>query len=140
MKQAVIDTNVLVAAGINPSGTPAKVLAAVESLELQPVLSAEVISEYRDVLTRAHFGFKTEWISRLFDNFEALGLLLDPAPVNSASLPDPSDAPFIALARHAGCLVITGNAKHFPASAGVVVMTPAEWVVQQAERDSADSA
>lgn len=128
VKQAVIDTNVLVAAGINPSGKPGQVLAAVEQLILQPILSAEVIGEYRQVLTRPHFRFQPEWIDRLLDNFEALGVLLEPPPIDIAGLPDPTDAPFIALARYARCPVITGNAKHFPAKAGVVVLTPAGWV------------
>jgi len=131
VKQAVIDTNVLVAAGINPSGKPAQVLAAVEQLVLQPILSAEVMAEYRDVLARPHFRFQPEWIDRLLDNFEALGVLLEPGPIDTALLPDPKDAPFIALARHAGCPVITGNVKHFPAEAGVVVLTPAGWVAEQ---------
>lgn len=129
-KQAVIDTNVLVAAGINPSGKPGRVLAAVERLELQPVFSTDVIVEYRDVLMRAHFRFKSEWVHRLLENFELLGLRLEPPPIDTAGLPDPTDAPFIALARYAGCPVITGNVRHFPAAAGVVVLTPAGWVAQ----------
>jgi len=127
-KQAVIDTNVLVAAGINPAGKPAQVLGAVEQLILQPILSADVLAEYRQVLTRPHFRFQPEWIDRLLDNFEALGVLLAPPPIDTAGLPDPADAPFIALARHARCPVITGNVKHFPAKVGVVVLTPAGWV------------
>ncbi len=124
---AVVDTNVLVSAGINPSGKPGQVLAAVERLMLRPVISAHVMGEYRAVLTRPQFRFQAEWINSLLDNFEALGLLLEPAPINVAGLPDPSDAPFIALARHVGCPVITGNARHFPARAGIVVLTPAGW-------------
>ena len=131
VKQAVIDTNVLVSAGINPSGPPGRVLAAVERLELQPVISAEVMAEYREVLARPRFRFQPEWIDRLRDNLEALGLLLEPPPIDTTSLPDPTDAPFIALARYAGCPVITGNSKDFPVEAGVVVLTPAGWVVEQ---------
>lgn len=135
-KLAVIDTNVLVSAGINPSGKPGQVLAAVERLMLRPVISADVMAEYRAVLTRPQFRFQAEWINSLLDNFEALGLLLEPAPISVAGLPDPSDAPFIALARHAGCPVITGNAKHFPAKARVAVLTPAGWVAAQAVQNS----
>ena len=130
--QAVVDTNVLVAASINRSGNPGQVLAGVERLKLQPVFSAVVIAEYRAVLTRAHFGFRPEWIDRLLGNFEMLGLRLEPPPIDLAGLPDASDAPFIALARYARCPVITGNTKHFPKAAGVVVLTPAQWVAAQA--------
>lgn len=128
VKLAVIDTNVLVAAGINPNGAPGRVLAAVEKLELQPVVSAEIIAEYRDVLTRPKFGFDPEWIDDLFGNLEALGLLLEPTPIATQSLPDPTDAPFIALALYAHCPVITGNAKHFPSGVGCLVLTPGEWM------------
>ena len=131
-KLAVVDTNVLVAASINRSGNPGQVLAGVERLKLQPVFSAAVIAEYRAVLTRAHFGFQPEWINRLLGNFELLGLRLEPPPIDLAGLPDASDAPFIALARYARCPVITGNTKHFQKAAGVVVLTPAQWVAAQA--------
>ncbi len=99
VRQEVIDIDVLVSAGINPSGPPGRVLTAVERLELQPVISAEVMAKYREVLARPRFRFQPEWIDRLLDNIEALGLLLEPASIDTAFLPDASDAPFIALAR-----------------------------------------
>ena len=126
--RAVIDTNVLVAAGINAGGKPAQVLAAVERLMLQPVISAEVMVEYRAVLMRPQFHFQAAWIDGLLDTFDALGLRLEPAPIDTALLPDPSDAPFIALALQVGCPVITGNTRHFPARTGAAVLTPAQWV------------
>lgn len=126
MKLAVIDTNVLVSGGINPSGSPGRVLAAVERQLLQPVISADVMAEYRDVLMRPRLQLEPEWVARLLDDFEALGLLLMPPPIDTARLPDPGDAPFIALARYAGCPVITGNGRHF-APTGVEVVTPAGW-------------
>lgn len=126
MKLAVIDTNVLVSGGLNPSGNPGRVLAAVEQQLLQPVISADVMAEYRDVLMRPRLHLEREWVARLLDNFEALGLLLMPPPSDTAGLPDPGDAPFIALARYAGCPVITGNGRHF-AGTGVEVVTPAGW-------------
>lgn len=117
-------------ASINRSGSPAQVLAAVEQLQLQPVFTAVVIAEYRSVLTRARFSFQRAWINRLLGNFELLGLRLEPQPIDPAGLPDASDAPFIALVRYAGCPVITGNTKHFPKAAVVVVVTPAGCVAQ----------
>jgi hypothetical protein len=90
VKRAVIDTNVLVSAGINPAGKPAQVLAAVEQLILQPIVSVEVMAEYGEVLARPHFRFQAEWIERLLGNFEALGMLLDPAPIDATlSYPPP---------------------------------------------------
>ena len=115
-KLAVIDTNVLVSGGLNPSGSPGRVLAAVEQRTLQPVISADVMAEYRDVLLRPRLQLEREWVALLLDNFEALGLLLMPPPIDATRLPDPGDAPFIALARYARCPVITGNGRHFAAT------------------------
>lgn len=128
MKLAVVDTNVLVSGGLNPSGSPGRVLVAVERLLLRPVISADVMAEYRDVLNRPRLRLEPEWVACLLDNFEVLGLLLEPPPIDAASLPDPGDAPFVALARYARCPVITGNGRHF-AGAGVEVVTPAGWGV-----------
>jgi predicted nucleic acid-binding protein len=125
-KLAVIDTNVLVSGSLNPSGSPGRVLAAVERLLLQPVVSADVMAEYRDVLFRPRLRLDDQWVARLLDNLESLGLMLAPPPIDTTSLLDPGDAPFIALARYAGCPVITGNGRHFVA-AGVEVVTPAGW-------------
>ena len=127
-KLAVIDTNVLVSVGLNPAGSPARVLVAVERQLLQPVISADVLAEYRDVLIRPRLALQREWVERLLDNFEALGLLLVPSPIDAGNLPDPGDAPFIALARYARCPVITGNGRHF-SGAGVEVIAPAGWGV-----------
>ncbi len=128
MKQAVIDTNVLVSAAINPSGPPGQIIAAIRRGELLPIISRAVFDEYVQVLTRPHFGFRREVVNDILGTIESIAPLLEPPPIDVTPLPDASDAPFIALARYANCPVITGNAKHFPASAGVVVLTPAGWV------------
>lgn len=128
MKLAVIDTNVLVSGGLNPSGSPGRVLAAVEQRLLQAVISAEVMMEYRDVLSRPRLRLQRDWVMRTLDCFELLGLWLVPPAINAILLPDPDDAPFIALALHARCPVVTGNARDFPAGLGVRVMTAREWV------------
>jgi putative PIN family toxin of toxin-antitoxin system len=126
--QAVIDTNVLVSAAIKPSGPPGQIVAAMRRGELLPVISRAVFAEYVDVLTRPRFGFPREAISDLLGMIEEIAPMLEPPQISVANLPDPADAPFIALALYARCPVITGNVKHFPAEAGVVVLTPAGWV------------
>ena len=131
MKQAVIDTNVLVSATIKPSGPPGQVVAAMRRGELLPVISRAVFAEYVDVLNRPKFGFRREVIDNVLTMIEDIGPMLEPPQIDSADLADPDDAPFIALARYARCPVITGNVKHFPPKVGVV-LTPAEWVAGQA--------
>lgn len=43
-------------------------------------------------------------------------------------LPNAKDWPFVATALTAACLVITGNARHFPARLGVAAFTVRSWM------------
>lgn len=130
--KAVVDTNVWVSAFLTPGGTAAKLLDAMYAGRLVPVFSAPTESEYRTVLTRAKFNIAPEVLAEFFKDLRVLGQYEDNIPPLDIDLPDPTDVPFIALARHAGCPVITGNVKHFPAEVGIVVLTPAGWVAGQA--------
>ena len=80
------------------------------------------------MLTRAKFNIGAEVLADFFNRLPVMWQFENKVPQLDIDLPDPTDAPFIALARYAGCPVITGNVKHFPAAAGVVVLTPAGWV------------
>lgn len=128
--QAVIDTNVWVSAFLTPGGTASRLLVAMYDARLVPVFSASIEAEYRVVLTRAKFNIGAEVLADFFSRLPVLGHFENNIPQLDIDLPDPTDAPFIALARYAGCPVITGNVRHFPAAAGVVVLTPAGWVAQ----------
>lgn len=122
--RVVIDTNVLVSAALNAAGTPALVIAAIQQGKLEPVISRAILAEYREVLSRPRFGFPASLVSDLLDPFSEFALLLEPGAQPLPNLPDPDDAPFIALALFAGCPVVTGNARHFPPGTGVEVLTP----------------
>lgn len=128
--RVVIDTNVLVSAAISPAGTPARVFAAIQQGRLEPLLSRAILAEYREVLSRPRFGFPPELVAGLLEPFDGLALHLEPDARFLAGLPDPDDAPFIALALFAGCPVVTGNARHFPPETGVEVMTPGECLAR----------
>ena len=124
--RAVIDTNVLVSALINPKGTPARLVNEIRTLTLTPVVSQAVLEEYGEVLRRPQFNFPLTIVNELLDDMVALALHIRPDAVLPASLPDPDDAPFIAVARTAACPIVTGNARHFPAKYGVEILSPAE--------------
>ena len=134
--RAVVDTNVWVSAFLTPGGTAAKLLAAMVAGQLTPVLSAPVESEYRSVLARAKFNIEPLLLADFFNDLRTLGQFVDQVPPIDIDLPDPGDAPFVALARHALCPVITGNARHFPARAGVKALTPAAWLAERANQNS----
>jgi len=130
MKLAVLDTNVLISAGITPGGVPAKLIFDwVLTEHIQVVTSPAVLAEYREVVQRPRFrkyGFPPIWLETLIA--ESLWLQ-DPEPWTKPC-PDPSDVSFLALAHAAGAWLVTGNLKHFPETVrnGVRVLSPADYL------------
>ena len=130
MRLVVLDTNVIVSAGISPVGPPAKIVAdLVLRGMIHAVTSPRVVAEYREVVRRAKFhryGLPPLWLEYLIE--ESMRL-----PDFGSWLymcPDPKDAPFIALAHAAGAWLVTGNLKHFPEEIrnGVTVVSPAYYL------------
>jgi len=119
----VVDTNVLVAALLNPYGSPAGVLNCILSNRVLPCFDARIIDEYERVLRRPRFGFRSDDIRGLLDFFVRVGFLVAPEPV-SLELPDLSDLPFVEVSRATNSPIVTGNPKHFP-SDFVTVLSPA---------------
>lgn len=138
MRLVVLDTNVIVSAGIKPSGAPAKLLMdwMLEG-QVQVVTSQSVVAEYRDVVRRAKFrryGFPPLWLEFLFD--ETLSLAEpDSWPL---ACPAAKDAPFLALAHAAGAWLVTGNLKHFPKPirGGATVLSPNDYLAHLEGRDT----
>lgn len=129
---AVLDTNIIVSAGINRNGAPAQIVIdwALEGL-LQLVTCARIIHEYRDVLGRTkfrHLGYPPIWLDVLIQ--DSL-LLPDPAPWPNP-LPDPDDAVFLALAARAGAVLVTGNLADYPvvSRSGARILRPAEFLLE----------
>jgi uncharacterized protein len=132
MRLIVLDTNVVVSAGISPKGPSATIVTElVLGGTVQTVTSPFVTAEYREVRRRAKFiryGFPPLWLEFLIG--ESLQLP-EPAPWHFAC-PDPKDAPFIALAHRAGAWLVTGNLKHFPREIrnGVIAVSPADYLAR----------
>ena len=135
MRLVVLDTNVIVSAGIKPGSAPAKIVMdwALEG-RVQMVTSPWIIGEYREVVMREKFrryGFPPQWLEFLIE--ESLHLP-DPGPWRHSG-PDPKDAPFLSLSHTAGAWLVTGNLKHFPESIreGVTVVSSSEYLVHLEE-------
>ena len=130
MRLAVLDTNVIVSAGIQPDGAPAKLIAEwVLGRRVQLVTSPAVVSEYREVVLRDKFRryeFPPLWLELAIE----LSLWIPEPQSWPIPCPDPKDAPFLALAHASGAWLITGNLKHFPEDArgGVRVLSPADYL------------
>ena len=130
MRLVVLDTNIIVSAGIKPEGAPAKLVmdSVLEGL-VQVVTSPLIIEEYRAIVERPkfhRFGFPPLWLEFLIE--ESMRL---PDPVKWPHPgPDPKDMPFLALAHDAGAWLVTGNLRHFPDELreGVTVLSPTDYL------------
>ena len=129
MKAVVLDTNVLVSGVLSAAGPPGRIVEAVIAGERSPVFDSTILEEYRDVLLRPELSLSPSRVAELVDAIEGCGTHLT-VPPWPGELPDPDDAPFLAVASAARCVLVTGNLRHFPKSAraGVTVMSPREFL------------
>lgn len=122
---AVIDTNVIVSALIskNPESYPLLVLAHVYS----GTINAEIIQEYREVLSRDKFHLNPLDIEDALRVIQDYGLNVERTEVKDEVFPDTNDIVFyeVKMSKEDAYLV-TGNIKHFPKKPFVV--TPREMV------------
>lgn len=128
---AVIDTNVLVSALLSGHSDAATVLLIGKMIsgELIPVYSADIMSEYREVLSRPKFKFDKALTDYLLAAVDRFGLMVE-ATATGAILPDMKDLPFYEVVmekrRSDDAYLVTGNIKHFPREAFIV--TPSEML------------
>ena len=126
---AVIDTNVLVSAMLNPHSVPGAIAAEMLAGRIIPLLNDEIIEEYAQVLARPKFRFDRSAVGILMDAIIKRGIPVDAGPVDEL-LPDPKDIVFYRVVmerRKTGDAYLgTGNTKHLPVKPFVV--TPREML------------
>ena len=122
--KAVLDTNVLVSGLLSHAGPPGKLVDAIETGLLVPVLSDSILFEYLDVLLRPKFGFERERIIVLMETLYLSGILVDELVIDTSEFIDVHDVPFYAVAMQENSVLITGNLKHFPLDGPVEVLSP----------------
>lgn len=114
LRMVVLDTNILVSAGLRADGSEARVLNLVLEDELILLTCPEIVNEYREVLGRhkfKRFGFPPLWLDLLL----RLGHhRTENPPLWPMPGPDPDDLVFLALAHLMDATLITGNLKDFP--------------------------
>ena len=122
----VLDTNVIVSALLNPSGSPAAVLNLVLRESATLLLDNRILFEYSDVLRREKFNFPRHAVDALLDFTRASAQFVAAAPTK-IELPDEDDRPFyeVALSGEADFLV-TGNKSHFPRKS--IIVTPKQYL------------
>ena len=128
MVYAVIDTNVLVSAilSIHPDSATVIIRDKIIDGLIIPIYNADIIEEYRNVLTRPKFHFPAELVDAVLDVILQKGFSLERAKTEEVFI-DPKDVVFyeIALSKE-GSYVVTGNTKPVPVSP--IVVTPAEML------------
>ena len=127
---AVIDTNVLVSAMLKFQSVPGKIANEALLGDLIPLLSEEIIAEYREVLARPKFKFDQKNVEILIDGIVDRGIFVDAVPVEEI-IPDPKDIVFYEVVmegrkEHDDTYLVTGNTKHFPTKSYIV--TPKEML------------
>ena len=128
MVYAVIDTNVLISALISAHSDSSTVIIRnkIADGEIIPLFNAEIIDEYRVVLSRPKFHFPDELVDAVLAMVIETGISLDRTKSDEV-FPDPKDIVFyeVALSKE-GSYLVTGNTKHFPKTP--IVVTPAEML------------
>lgn len=95
-------------------GNEAKVLKAVLSGTLEACVTAEIISEYEQVLRRPEFKFLARDVVESVLESLSQSVRVRPSLVVTAS-PDSSDNRFLECAEAASAeYLVTGNKRHFP--------------------------
>ena len=120
---AVIDTNVIVSALLKSTSVPGNILELTFCGTITPLISPEIISEYRNVLSRPKFHWSKEIVDTVVGEIERIGINVSPEYVD-IELPDPKDRVFYEVTiegrKKENTRLVTGNIKHFPEKAFVV--------------------
>lgn len=125
--RTVVDTNVLVSGLLSATGPPARIVDSILQGLIAPVLSREVLDEYRRVLARRELGLPSHRVDAVLEFLDQFTL---PLPIRAQRVcSDPDDDKYLAAALEGRAdWVITGNTRHYPASPfhGVSILTPAQ--------------
>lgn len=126
---AAIDTNVLVSALLRWESLPGIVTAESLAGRILPLLNAEILAEYRNVLSRPKFHFPKDAVDVLLYGIIKRGIFIDAEPIEE-ELPDPKDVIFYQVVMNVrkteNAYLVTGNIRHFPVKSFVV--TPREMI------------
>ena len=131
MVSVVLDTNVLLAALLQPRGTNRRALRTIiaHPQQFTVCFSSQMWAEYEDVLKRPVVtarGIARE-AQALLDLLRDIGEEIVPKPVYAVVYPDRKDRPFLEAAVYVDGLLLTNNLKDFP-FLGVTIMGPEDFL------------
>lgn len=107
--KVIIDTNVLVSAALSGRNPEFVILFVISNPEIEWVVSAEILQEYKEVLSRKKFKLTEEQLNRWYKIFDDATVLVSPR-LNIDFPRDQKDAKFLACAIEADAdFLITGD-------------------------------
>ena len=110
----VIDTNIVVSAALKPVGLQRTVLVLAIIKPARLYVSNQILTEYRDVLSRPEFQIRKGLRQQLLDLIRKRAHLVNPVRAIQVA-GDPKDDKFIECADAARAdYLVTGNLRHFP--------------------------
>jgi putative PIN family toxin of toxin-antitoxin system len=129
MIQAVLDTNVIVSALLQPLGPSARILVLALSGAFQFCVSGAIYDEYEEVLRRPRLKLKEPIIVETLAAIRRQGRWIK-TPPHVSVCPDPDDDIFIACAAVVKAhYIVTGNVKDFPSRwEATIVVTPRQFL------------
>ena len=120
MINAVLDTNILVSGLLTMHGNPSRIINAFKDRRFNLIYNDDILSEYRDVLTRDKLGLNAKDVDDLLEEIAKIGLPSIPEK-SILPLPDEDDRVFYDTAKANGAYLVTGNLKHFPSDPSIVL-------------------
>ena len=115
MIRAVLDTNVVVSAHLNPEGNEAVILELALAGRFRFYVSSELLEEYEGVLRRERFGLDARDIAQSVRLLRRHAERVPPRRKLHVTR-DPRDNMILECALEARAdYVVTGNLRHFPA-------------------------
>lgn len=127
--RVVLDTNIIVSACLRPEGAPATIVELALLGAFILCLSPDVLSEYKEVLSRPKFSRQSARIVELLAGIEEISELVIPTTRVVLS-PDEEDNRLLECAEAAEAeMLVTGNQRHFPKHFGNTrIVTPREFL------------
>lgn len=118
----VIDTNVIVSSMLtgNPTSPTKWILSKIREKNIIPIINADILEEYADVLSRDKFHFLQEDIDNMLQLFRTRGIVYTPECLRQDFI-DLNDVIFYETYRlKEDSYLVTGNLRHFPSEPRIV--------------------
>jgi len=114
MRRAVLDTNVVVSALLQPAGPPGNIIDLGFGGRFRWYISEPILEEYALVLSRKRLGIDARRVSNFLKDLSKMALAVVPR-LSLRECSDPTDDKFLECALQARAdYVVTGNVRHFP--------------------------